>query len=147
MIVGVKGNIESISYQYKEKRYKSNYVTAVVNSKRIKLLIADVYASPFINKSEALKAIINFSETQEVDFIIGDFNTPHESIHFNKYKENYKSFRNYSEGFTATWPYGIPLLELDQIWINKVVHGSRLNKFNYSFSDHQLLIAEYILNK
>ncbi|AUC83595.1 endonuclease/exonuclease/phosphatase family protein [Lacinutrix sp. Bg11-31] len=144
MIVGVKGSIKSVNYQTKKKRFKYNYITAVVNDKTIKLLIADVYASLFYSKAETLKTIIDFSETHEVDFILGDFNTPYESIHFNNYKNNYTSLRDYSDGFTATWPFGIPLLELDQIWVGKSIYASRLNKYNYSFSDHQLLIAEYL---
>ncbi len=145
MIIGIKGEIKSVIYQTKEKSYKYNNVTAVVNNNIIKILIADVYANPFNNKTKALKTIINYSEENKIDFIIGDFNTPYESIHFNTYKKNFTSFREYSEGFTATWPFGIPLLELDQIWFSNTIYGLKLNKYNYNFSDHQLLIAEYIL--
>jgi len=144
MLIGVKGKIDSVFYKYEKKNYKFNVIESTFNNTTSKILIADVYASPFINKKEALKKILNFSEINNIEIIVGDFNTPYESIHFKNYKTNYRSFHNYSDGLTATWPYGIPLLELDQVWIKKNSLPIKLNKFQYSFSDHKLLIAEYI---
>lgn len=144
MLIGVKGKIDSIFYKSEKKNYKINLIKSTIGNITSKVLIVDVYASPFFNKENTLKEILNFSIENNVDIIVGDFNTPFESIHFRGYENNYRSFHNYCNGLTATWPYGIPLLELDQIWINKTIRPIQLNKFQYLFSDHKLLIAEYL---
>jgi len=147
MCIGVKGKIDSVYNRYIEDKYMFNYVIANIESKRTKILIADVSASPFFNKKESLKAILDFSIANEIDIIVGDFNTPYESIHFKDYHKAYNSLHDYGNGFTATWPFGIPLLELDQIWLNKKYKPEQLKKEQYSKSDHKLLIANSKLEK
>lgn len=145
MIFGVKGKIDSIIYKSASNAYKFNHIITTINNRRTSVLIVDVYASPFHSREEALKAIIDYANNKRIDFIVGDFNTPYESVYFERYKSNFNPLHNYTEGFTATWPNGIPLLELDQIWISKTNLPIRLNKFQHPFSDHKLLIAEYEL--
>ncbi|WP_299891942.1 endonuclease/exonuclease/phosphatase family protein [uncultured Lacinutrix sp.] len=143
MLIGVKGKIDSVFYKSKKKSYKFNIIESTIDGTTSKIIIVDIYASPFFSKRDALKDVLSFSTENNIDIIVGDFNTPYESIHFKNYEINYKSFHDYSDGLTATWPYGIPLLELDQIWLNKTNQPIQLNKFQYLFSDHKLLIAEY----
>ncbi|MGB6269558.1 MAG: endonuclease/exonuclease/phosphatase family protein, partial [Olleya sp.] len=81
-----------------------------------------------------------------IDVVVGDFNTPYNSVHFDSYKNNLKSFHQFSRGTTATWAYGFPLLELDHIWLNQKLTPIQLKKFQYKISDHQLLIAKYLEN-
>jgi len=147
MCIGVKGKIDSIHNRYIEDKYMFNYVIANIDNKESKILIADVSASPFFNKKESLKAILDFAIENNVDFIVGDFNTPYESIHFKNYHKAYNSLHDYGHGFTATWPFGVPLLELDQVWLNKKYNPVQLKKEQYSKSDHKLLIAKYNLEK
>jgi len=145
MLIGIKGSINHVYYKYVEDSHKYNYIEITLDNIKRKLLIADISASPFINKEKPLTAILEFSEAQNIDFLIGDFNTPYESVHFKNYHKNFNSFHTYGNGFTATWPYGIPLLELDQIWLNKKHQPVILIKEQYSKSDHKLLVAEYDL--
>lgn len=143
MLIGVKGRIDSVYNKYEEGSYKFNYIIASINNIETKILIADVYANPFKNKEKPLSEILSFAEANTVDIIVGDFNTPFESVNFKDYNLQFTSFHHYSNGFTATWPYGIPLLELDQIWLNKKHQPIALKKEQYLKSDHKLLIAEY----
>ena len=134
--------IETKSY-YKEQSYHFNTVSIKHNNSITSYLIADIYASPFTNKTEALEKIINVAKAKDIDFIVGDFNTPFESIHFEKFNNHYNSFRLKSNGFTSTWYYGFPLLELDQIWINKKYKALLLEKNQHLNSDHKILIGSF----
>lgn len=147
MFIGVNGKIESVIYKQEENRFKYNHIIALIKDKRTSILVVDVYANPLYSKEKALNTIIKYAETHAIDIIVGDFNTPYESIHFQKFKKKYKSFHDYSNGHTATWPYGIPLLELDQIWMSSIhIRPITLKKYHTFFSDHKLLIAEYVRN-
>ena len=146
MFIGVKGTIKSTLHKYKKYRYDLNYIVATVNNIETRILITDVNASPSFNKKEPLLEILDYAKEKSVDFIVGDFNTPYESIHFSEYKESYSSFHGYGDGFSATWPHNIPLLELDQVWITKSLKPYCLKTTKYNVSDHKLLIAEYLNN-
>lgn len=146
MFFGVKGSIDSVTYKYAEKRYKFNHIKTTIRNEQIGILVVDIYASPFINKKQPLIEVLNYARTKNIDIIVGDFNTPYESIHFNKYKAFYSSFHSYGNGFSATWPHNIPLLELDQVWIKTPLKPFNLKAHKYDVSDHKLLIAEYYKN-
>ncbi|WP_452597628.1 hypothetical protein [Pontimicrobium sp. MEBiC01747] len=143
MLLGVKGTIDSISYKYVDKQYKFNHIKTSINNVPTSVLIVDIYASPFINKKQPLIEVLDYANTHNIDIIVGDFNTPYESVHFTNYTKWYSSFHNYNNGFSATWPYSLPLLELDQIWVSQPLRPDILNSYKYAVSDHKLLIAEY----
>jgi endonuclease/exonuclease/phosphatase (EEP) superfamily protein YafD len=143
MFIGIKGKINDVSFNSTEKSHKFNNINATINKKNVSILLVDVYASPFINKKQPLKTIKDYATNNNASFIIGDFNTPYESVIFEGFYENFQNFHKYSDGFTATWPYSIPLIELDQIFISNSMQVSSLKKFNYVVSDHQLLVGKY----
>ncbi len=143
MFLGVRGKIDSIFYHYKVDRYKFNHVELTIDQEKKSLIIIDVASWPLINRKPILETILKYAEDRNISFLLGDYNTPYESDSFNSYKINYYSFHPVSEGFTATWPYGIPLLELDHIWVKKYIKPLQLKKLYYKASDHALLIGEY----
>ncbi|WP_299338089.1 endonuclease/exonuclease/phosphatase family protein [uncultured Psychroserpens sp.] len=143
MLVAAKGDIELLKHEYKDDSHKINMVQISNNSKHLKIIITDLTASVFINKKQPVNIVLGIAKANAVDFIAGDFNTPYESVFFKEYKTNYNSFHNYNNGFTATWPLGIPLFEIDHIWISKQHEPIRLNKYYNDASDHALLISEF----
>lgn len=143
MLIGVLGNINDVQFQASEEAYKFNYIAATINQKPVYIMIADVYASPLLNKEIPLGIIHDFCKKHHVDVLIGDFNTPYESIFFKEYEFNFNSFHPYSIGMTSTWPLPIPVIEIDQIWLAKSYQPLKLEKFCHKNSDHKLLIAEY----
>lgn len=143
MFVGIKGQIKSIYYQSKNNSYKFNHITALINNKSIPILLVDINAAMFLDRETPLNTVKKYAIEHDIAFIIGDFNTPYESVLFKDYYLNYQNLHQYTNGFTATWPYGIPLLELDQIFMSKNMKPICLEKINFNVSDHQLLIGSY----
>ncbi|WP_299228641.1 endonuclease/exonuclease/phosphatase family protein [uncultured Psychroserpens sp.] len=143
MLVGVKGKINSAKIYAQKKSHEAYLINATINNKTVNFIVVDIYAYPFVNKKPALDSIIDVAKTHNASFIVGDFNTPYESVHFLNYHKNYTSFHTYNNGFTATWPLGIPLMEIDHIWLSNKYSPVSLEKEYHSESDHALLIAEY----
>jgi endonuclease/exonuclease/phosphatase (EEP) superfamily protein YafD len=143
MLIGVKGKINSEKQYTSDKSYNVYLINTTINNKTINFILSDVYAYPFINKEPPLNAILQIANSNNASFIVGDFNTPYESVHFSNYFKNYRSFHSYGKGFTATWPLEIPFFEIDHIWITNKLSPISLDKKYYNVSDHKLLIAEF----
>ncbi|WP_298311324.1 endonuclease/exonuclease/phosphatase family protein [uncultured Aquimarina sp.] len=143
MLVIVKGRIDVITYHYALGFYKFNVVDFNIENQKRSILIADINAVPFDNRTSSLDIVYRSAKDHNCSFIMGDFNTPYESIYFNQFRQNLYSFHDVANGFTTTWPYGIPLFEIDQIWSSKNNTPILLKKAYYNTSDHALLIGFY----
>lgn len=143
MLIGIKGRIEKITYTIEEQSYDINFVEAQLKSGPILMAFTDTFQSPTMDKRKTLGTILQLATQRNSDIIVGDFNTPYESVHFRKYETDYTSFHDYGEGFSATWPFGIPLLEIDQIFTSKKLKPIRLQKFYYKVSDHAMLVGYF----
>lgn len=143
MFVGVKGKINNVTYTNETYSYDINFVEAQLNNKTVLIAITDTFQSPTMDKRKTLGTVLQLVSQRDADIVVGDFNTPYESVHFRNYKVDYTSFHDYGQGFSATWPYKIPLLELDQIYLNKRFDPILLQKTNYNVSDHAMLIGYF----
>ncbi|MBU2929253.1 endonuclease/exonuclease/phosphatase family protein [Winogradskyella psychrotolerans] len=143
MMVAAKSDITIINYLEEKRHYKLNHLKVEIGTTPFEVVIVDIFAKPWHNKKKAFTKIYEYLEDHDIDIILGDFNTPYESIYFNHFKTNYASSRNFQNGFTATWPYPVPLLEIDHIWINKQLPILSTEKKFYTESDHGILITEF----
>ncbi|MGJ5641974.1 endonuclease/exonuclease/phosphatase family protein [Formosa sp. S-31] len=143
MVLAVKGTINDTEYRYISEASKYNFVTTTIHNHRITILIPDLLANASKSKRSDLKKVLHIAEDQNIDFIIGDFNTPYESAFLDPFHTHYESFHAYNNGFTATWPTVFPVLEIDQIWLNKRWQPVKLNKKFHFNSDHALLVGEF----
>lgn len=146
MLIATKGDIELLDFNLKEDSYKINLLRIKTNTLNFKLIITDLTANVFVNKDAPLGVVLNTAKTNDIDLIVGDFNTPYESIFFDNYEENFTSFHSYNNGFTATWPLGMPLFEIDHIWIANKHEPLVLNKYYSDASDHALLICKFTID-
>ena len=144
MLIAAKGNITLLDFVYEDDIQTSAVLKITLRHKSIKMMISDATSNLLVDKKVPLEHILNLANQNQVDYIVGDFNTPYESAFFDLYKENFESFHSLNDGFTATWPMGIPLLELDHVWLLKKHKPIVLKKEYFNASDHALLIAEYL---
>lgn len=141
MLVGIKGTITNILFMSEPHSYDLNIIKAQLHSGDFTIAITDTFQDPSMNKRQTLSTVFNHLKANDAEIVVGDFNTPYESVHFNKYKKSYQNMRNYGDGFTATWLFGYPILEIDQIYIDQDFKAFKLEKFNYKASDHAMLVA------
>ena len=143
MMVAAKKGITAINYLEDKNNYRFNHIKVEIGSNDYNIVMVDLFANPRHNKKEAFKILLDYSKKNDIDIILGDFNTPYESIYFDRLKPNYTSARTFRNGFTATWPILFPLWELDQIWVTKKLDVLKTEKEFYSESDHAMLVTEF----
>ena len=75
--------------------------------------------------------------------VMGDFNTPSESVYFTPLRHRLKSaFATAGRGYSHTWPMPLPVLDLDHIWVShhfRVVSSEHPVSF---LSDHLPIVAD-----
>lgn len=143
MLVGVKGSIEKITFISKNNSHDINVVEAQLKTGYVSVAITDTFQDPSMDKEKTLTTVLQLALQNNTDVIIGDFNTPYESVHFRNFETEYESFHDYGQGFSATWPYRIPLLELDQIFVSTSFTPILLKKFHHPVSDHAMLVGYF----
>ena len=146
MLVASKKKMRFLDFKVKTDAYKVNLLEIKTNTSSFKFIVTDLTAYLHVDKKELLNFVLNYAIENDVDGIIGDFNTPFESVHFNDFNTNYNSFHSYNDGFTTTWPLALPLFEIDHIWLSKKYKPIKLYKAYNDDSDHALLISHFVLN-
>lgn len=75
--------------------------------------------------------------------VLGDLNTPRDSVHFAPLRENFaNTFERAGIGSGETWPMPLPVLSLDQIWCSSALVPVRCRHAITFRSDHRPVVAE-----
>ena len=74
---------------------------------------------------------------------MGDFNTPTDSLFLREIHRDFENaFEQAGDGYSATWPLPVPVLTLDQIWVNKGIEVYRC-RLGWSLrSDHRPVLTD-----
>jgi hypothetical protein len=117
------------------------HVTIVhFSTNNINFYAVDIYASVKFFRKPMLKNVLSRIKTNDKTIILGDFNTPYESIFFKNFKKNYShAFTKKGNGFRETWFWNIPLLSLDHIWVSPDLEILKTEKISTTESDHYML--------
>lgn len=88
----------------------------------LRLVVADVRSHPFVSREPSLRTLQH--EADAIDgtlILLGDFNTPAESVWFDGYRESFtNAFESVGRGWAATWPSPLPVLHVDHVWTRGV---------------------------
>ncbi len=88
-------------------------------------------------------ARVSASNNQHVTVVLGDFNTPADSAHYEPLRRTFvNAFEEAGQGYGASWPSFAPLLTLDQIWVSGPVEVLHCELGWSPVSDHRPVIAE-----
>ncbi|MFK7749196.1 MAG: endonuclease/exonuclease/phosphatase family protein [Kordia sp.] len=119
---------------------KDHVVVVHFSTKNTHFYAIDVSSDLRHFRKPMLKSIISEVKTEDKTIILGDFNTPFESLFFKNFKKNYQhAFTEKGNGFRETWFWNIPLLSLDHIWVSKDVKILKTEKISTWKSDHSML--------
>lgn len=81
------------------------------------VVVADVHPGLLRPRSRQLDEVLQHSLGRTDAVLVGDFNTPLESVFLDAFRARFTSaLEAAGTGFRETWPCGLPLLSLDQVW-------------------------------
>lgn len=121
---------------------KSKFSTSVINFETtgINFYAVDITGSTDVPREWGLRFVNESVTRTDNTIVLGDFNTPYESIYLKRFKEHFnQAFNKKGNGFRETWFYNIPLLSLDHIWVSKDLKVLKTKKFYTTESDHSML--------
>jgi len=137
---GAITNIHFVKFGY---RNRIGTCTVQLTNGPMPLMVVDLDSNPFASRKSAMEMVVEMRSRFEPAVILGDFNTPTDSIWFNPLRAEYaESMEAGGTGLHATWPGCLPFLAIDHIWVHRMlrVHSSRI-KFNPN-SDHRMVIVD-----
>lgn len=121
----------------KDETVVINFVTNGINFYAI-----DVAASMHVFRKNQLEFVTECIKTDKNAMLLGDFNTPLESMFLNDIKTNFnQALTEKGNGFRETWFWNIPFLSLDHIWVSKDLKILNAEKISTFKSDHNMVKA------
>lgn len=119
-MLGVRGKILSHESLGVHDRFRCHRVrVALPGHGELTVVVADIRSQPWISREQAMATILRAAGDDPRAIILGDFNTPPESVWFREWRARGFSLANDGprRGFRETWAYGLPLLTLDHVWL------------------------------
>lgn len=107
------------------------------------IVAVDVYAHPLISRRKQIEEALAHTRGRSDVILMGDFNTPLESVHFAPFRNRglTNAFEAGGRGFRETWFWGLPLLSLDQVWVGDAWQVVATQKVQKRSSDHAALLV------
>lgn len=143
-LLAIKGKIDR---QVNHKLAPSSWCDqfdVTVGADNFTVLLVDIAANLDLSREQPLLdlAILARSLDDRPLIIMGDFNTPDDSVLLNPLREVcQQAFRQRGSGYAATWPMPLPVLTLDQVWVNRHVNVSRCEHRWSICSDHRPVVS------
>jgi endonuclease/exonuclease/phosphatase family metal-dependent hydrolase len=110
----------------------------------LNVLIADIDAHPWLPRRQALRELLGLASGQPRTIVMGDFNTPVESAHLDGFRDRFREVLSGPHfGFRETWPFNVPLLSIDQIWLSRDFAPVFARRHRTFASDHAPVVATF----
>jgi endonuclease/exonuclease/phosphatase family metal-dependent hydrolase len=128
----------------------ARHLQVTIRGSSCDLFLVDFDARPGYSRIPGLKLLSRLVEERKARpvIVMGDFNTPPASVGFGPFRKHLRqSFETAGTGYAPTWPFPVPVLQLDQMWVNSNVEPKSCRHGNSWASDHRPVIAEFVLNR
>ncbi|HEV8483493.1 MAG TPA: endonuclease/exonuclease/phosphatase family protein [Blastocatellia bacterium] len=122
-----------------------NVLITNLNGNTFTTILVDIDPNPFQSRRPAFAALTRVVDAHLQDnlIVMGDFNTPIESIYFDSFRrELIHSFEDSGSGLSATWPMPLPILTIDHLWVGRSIRLSKCRANWSHFSDHRSLTVD-----
>ncbi len=121
------------------------YLAAAVEwgGNRYRVYVVDLLSTPTVSRQPALVRLAELIRRHGDDpvLVMGDFNTPRDSAHFSLLEPEFShAFATAGAGYAATWPFPVPVLDLDHIWVNDRVEVASCRHECTFHSDHRPVV-------
>ena len=114
------------------------------DGRTVSVVMADLLSRPHRDRGPALEALTRTVKQLPPGpvIVMGDMNTPPTSVHFDELRElACNAFEERGNGFYHTWPMPLPVLPLDQVWVNDDVDVLECRLGWTARSDHRPVLT------
>lgn len=116
-----------------------------IKGRELRVLQADISGVPAHSRRVPLAKLTELADSlrDRPLIVVGDFNTPRDSVHFTGLRKNFtNTFESAGLGSGETWPMPLPVLSLDQMWCSPGLIPVRCRHVATLRSDHRAVVAE-----
>lgn len=118
-----------------------------LEDRELRLIAVDVRANPLANRAIPLADLgrwIDSATCESPTMIIGDFNTPRDSVCFRSLRKTFShAYEKRGSGWPYTWPFPIPFVALDHAWYDRSVDLLNYRLETSWWSDHRLQVVDF----
>lgn len=110
------------------------------------MVLTDIDARPLSDRQIPLASLASVAAplSNEPTVVLGDFNTPSDSIWLEGLAEQYRNaFDVGGVGWRPTWPMIAPVLDLDQFWVSRGVDVVSCRGMWSAHSDHRPVVLTF----
>lgn len=123
------------------------YMTAKVEAGGLsfRFAVGDVISNPLDWRKRPLDEIREIVDrwAGEPLVVVGDFNTPADSVFFDSWREKMDhAFEQSGDGYFATWPCPLPMIAIDQAWVSRSLRSRHCRLISTLRSDHRIVEFE-----
>lgn len=109
---------------------------------KLPVVAVDVYGRSSLPRGPQIRECLAHAGNYPSALIMGDFNTPPGSVHFDAFRESMQdAFETAGSGFRETWPMPLPVLTLDYVWAGKNWEVLEARTLRSAASDHAALFV------
>lgn len=127
----------------KAGEYELRRVT--LGGRRVLVLVVDFDGDPRQTRRKPFERLCQIvkAHADEPLIVMGDFNTPVDSVYFDKLRELLSdAFETAGSGCAATWPMVAPVLSLDYVWVSRHFRVVRCEHRTSIYSDHRAVVVD-----
>lgn len=138
--------LEDVEYGRLGRGSKFLHAGVRVGGERVGIIGVDVESDPRRFRKYPLEDLADVASRYDGHplVIVGDFNTPPDSVHFARMRSRLRNaFEVCGNGYAPTWPSFAPVLALDQIWVNERVNACRCVSNWTMQSDHRPAVFDF----
>jgi vancomycin resistance protein VanJ len=146
-LLAVRGHILSKRWHSLSETSYCDQFDVLLGDDEFTVLLVDVASTIAASRRRPLErlALIAGELRQRPLVILGDFNTPDDSVWFEPLRQHCLSvFRTCGTGYGPTWPVPAPVLVLDQIWVNHRIDAKDCSTGWSWLSDHRPVFAKVL---
>ncbi|MBU0638697.1 MAG: endonuclease/exonuclease/phosphatase family protein, partial [Planctomycetes bacterium] len=146
LLVLVRGEMESAHYGQLDGGGKFRVCQLTLAGTPLTVVAVDMPNSFNRFRRVPLEALAELVEplADKPLLVLGDFNTPPDSVHFAHLREVLvNAYEVAGRGYGPTWPVPCPVLTLDQAWASDTIRVLSCRAFWTPYSDHRPLLVSF----
>ncbi len=118
--------------------------TVTLHEQTFDIVLVDLLSNVRLSRAAPLRQLVRTLDDAPTrpQIVMGDFNTPPESVGFDPLRRQYRdAFDVAGVGYRPTWPFPVPLLKLDYVWVGSNIIVERCEHLWTTASDHKPVIV------